>query len=63
MAIKIINKKPHESVVKRRVCSDCGITFTYTPIDRVLKNYSCCGSMESDFFIKCPNCNSEMIVS
>ncbi len=62
MAIKVINRKPHKSVVKRLICEECGVTLEYTPKDMVLKNYSCCGSLESDYFIKCPECNYETVV-
>ncbi len=54
--MKIVDVKPHESVVKRRVCKHCGVTLEYVPKDVVIRQYSCCGSLETDPFIKCPNC-------
>lgn len=60
--MKIVSTKPHKIVVKRRVCSDCGMTLEYVPKDVVIRSYSCCGKMETDSFIKCPNCEAWLIV-
>lgn len=56
--MKIVKKKPHPSVVKRRVCSDCGVTLEYVPKDIKVKTYSAYGSFERDSMIKCPNCGA-----
>jgi hypothetical protein len=54
--MKIVDKKPHESVVKQKICTNCGVTLEYVPKDVVFRKYSCCGSLECGTFIKCLNC-------
>jgi hypothetical protein len=49
--MKIINRNPHRSIVKKRICCDCGATLAYVPKDVVIRSYSCCGSIETDTFM------------
>jgi hypothetical protein len=57
--MKIVDTKPHKSVVERKVCNNCGVTLEYVPKDVVIRSY---GKSESDPFIKCPNCENWIAV-
>lgn len=58
MAIKIINKTPHKSVVKKCVCQNCGATLEYTPQDIQIKTYKDYGGGSDNYEeFNCPNCN------
>ena len=57
MAIKIIDEKPHKSVLKKRVCDYCGVTLEYTPNDvKTATSYDYGGGSDDYEFIKCPKC-------
>lgn len=60
--MKIVKVEPDESVVKRIICSNCGVTLEYVPNDKYGKTYSCCGHIEHDYFITCINCKQELMV-
>ena len=59
--IKIIDTKPHKSVVKEVVCKNCGSTLEYTPAD-IERSYSTDYTGGRDYynFIKCPCCYKEV---
>lgn len=57
MTIRIINDTPDASVIKRCVCSNCGVTLEYTPSDtrrEIVKDYTGCGDVYTS--IDCPKC-------
>jgi hypothetical protein len=58
--IKIIDRKPHKSVVKKYICKDCGASLECTPNDITYKWYSDYGGGSDRYaeFI-CPNCNKK----
>lgn len=58
MAVKVIEKKPHKKVVKRKICPNCGATLEYTPKDVQTysgRDYS--GGPDGREYIGCPNCH------
>ena len=61
--MKIISTKPDKSVVKRKVCNNCGITLEYVPADVVTlwsgKDYG--GGPDGAMGFKCPNCGKNVI--
>lgn len=63
MAIKIVEEKPHKSVVKRVVCLNCGVTLEYVPNDvkvHIYKDIS--GTSDSYNYIDCPKCSKRIVV-
>lgn len=57
MTIKIINKKPHKSVIKQCVCKNCGVTLEYAPNDVKIKTYGDYGGGSDNYEeFNCPNC-------
>jgi len=63
MAVRIIEEKPDPSVVKRKVCRNCGVTLEYVPADvkkRMVSDYS--GGRDEHKWIDCPNCREEVTV-
>jgi len=63
MTVRIVKKKPDPSVVKRTVCSNCGVTLEYLPKDvkeRHGRDYS--GGPDGDKHITCPSCNEKVIL-
>lgn len=61
--IKIIDTKPHKSVVKEVVCKNCGSTLEYTPSD-VKRDYSTDYTGDRDYYnyINCPSCSHKIVV-
>ena len=61
--VKIVNKEPHSSVVKEKVCGNCGVTLEYVPLD-VKEDYSTDYTGGKDYYnyIICPNCNKRVKV-
>jgi DNA-directed RNA polymerase subunit RPC12/RpoP len=59
--IKIIDTKPHKSVVREVVCKHCGSTLEYTPSD-IEQSYSTDYTGGRDYYnlIKCPSCSHEI---
>lgn len=57
MAIKVVDKTPSRSVVKKCTCGGCGATLEYTPSAVTYKFYSDYGG-GSDRYAEftCPNC-------
>ncbi len=62
--IKIINDKPHPSVIKQSIYPSCGVMLEYTPKDisayyipNYAKDFGC--GKEDDWYeqIQCPKCN------
>jgi hypothetical protein len=63
MAIKIIDDKPHKSVVKKRICDNCGVTLEYTPNDVKTTTYQDYGGGSDSYdYITCPNCKRRIEV-
>ncbi len=61
MTIRIIEEKPDPSVVKQRVCYNCGVKMEYLPADveqRKATDYT--GDSEIVRFINCPGCKVEL---
>ena len=61
--VKIIDEEPHKSVVKEKVCKNCGCTLSYTPLD-VKENT---GYNERDGYwghqwIVCPKCSKNVTI-
>lgn len=63
MVIKVIDDKPHKSVVKEAICSNCGVTLEYVPADieeRMVTDYT--GDSDVIRFIRCPKCQHQHTV-
>lgn len=63
MAIKIINPKPAKSVLKTRLCKNCGVKLEYAPND-VKEHYGTDygGGPDGQKWIDCPNCSKRVIL-
>lgn len=64
MAIKIIDERPAKSVVKRRICKNCGVKLEYTPND--IKEYhgtDIGGGPDGRTWIDCPKCENEIVLT
>jgi hypothetical protein len=63
MVIRVVEEKPDPSVIKRKVCSNCGVTLEYVPND-VQDGYDTdyTGSRDSYRYIMCPKCSKEVRV-
>lgn len=58
--VKIIDTKPHKSVVKEAICRTCGATLEYTPNDvetEIHRDYG--GGSDTYSYIRCPNCDNK----
>ncbi len=63
MAVIVIDSKPHPSVVKEKICRNCGATLQYTPQDvATKKDYDYTGSFDVVRYIKCPQCSKDVNV-
>jgi len=63
MVIKVIKEGPDPSVVKQVVCSHCGATLEYTPIDVQQRSYTDYGGdSDTSYWINCPKCSSHISV-
>ncbi len=63
MAIKIIDDKPHHSVVKRAICKNCGATLEYVPADTYpLTHHDYGGGSDTYDYIDCPKCSQAVRV-
>lgn len=63
MVVRVIDDKPHKSVVKEHICQNCGATLEYTPNDvksEVHSDYG--GGSDTYKSIRCPKCNSKEFV-
>jgi RNase P subunit RPR2 len=61
--VKIVDPGPDPSVVKRRVCTNCGAVLEYVPRDiqhRSVTDYT--GDSDVVYFIVCPQCNDKQNV-
>ena len=61
--VTVINKGPHQSVVKEAICRNCGSTLQYVPRDikeRVETDYG--GDRDIVKYIECPECNDRVTV-
>lgn len=59
--MRVISKDPHHSVVKEKICTNCGATLEYVPNDvksKTTSDYT--GSKETWRYITCPECNKEL---
>lgn len=58
MTVKVIETKPDASVVKRKVCRECGATLEYVPRDVKTRSWTDYGGGASgEEYITCPNCH------
>jgi uncharacterized protein with PIN domain len=61
--VRVINSTPDASVVKQKVCRNCGVTLEYTPNDvQTKRSVDYTGHVEFDRFVKCPSCHKEVYV-
>lgn len=61
--VKVIDKEPHKSVVKEKVCRNCGVTLSYVPMEvKTKKHYDYGGGCDSYDYIDCPNCEKKVEV-
>lgn len=61
--VTVVNKGPHQSVVKETICRNCGCTLQYVPRDikeRTVSDYA--GDREIVRYIECPECNDQVTV-
>ncbi len=62
--IKIIDDKPHHSVVRQVICRNCGVTLEYTPndvLERKVSDYG--GGTDTYRWLSCPKCTKDVPVS
>lgn len=56
--VRVIDDKPHKSVVKEIVCKNCGATLEYVPMDtRKITHHDYGGGSNTYTVIDCPKCN------
>jgi DNA-directed RNA polymerase subunit RPC12/RpoP len=61
--VKVVSTNPHESVVKRIVCSHCGATLEYVPNDVKKQTYTDYSGCPSGYnYITCPNCSNGVML-
>ena len=54
--IKVIDTKPHRSVVKQCICRNCGVTLEYVPNDVKEETHGDYGGgSDTVYFLVCPN--------
>jgi DNA-directed RNA polymerase subunit RPC12/RpoP len=59
--IRVIDDKPHPSIVKQVICRNCGSTLEYTPNDVTIDwstDYT--GSRDASNYINCPKCSKRI---
>ena len=62
--IKIIDDKPHPTVVKQVVCRNCGCTLEYTPNDvQKYVHHDYGGGSDTVYHINCLKCGHQVNVS
>jgi uncharacterized protein with PIN domain len=63
MTIRVVKTEPDSSVIKRKVCKNCGATLEFVPNDVKTHVYTeIDGGSDSYDYIDCPNCNRVVIV-
>mgnify|MGYP001593746208 CR=1 FL=1 len=61
MTVKVVETKPDASVVKRKVCGNCGATLEYVPNDvRSIHGTDYSGGADGCEYITCPNCKKRV---
>lgn len=61
--IRIIDEKPHHSVVKEVICRNCGVTLEYTPADVQENSYTDYGGGGGvQGLIGCLKCSKPIVV-
>ena len=61
--VSIVSHNPHPSVVKEKLCKNCGCTLSYVPNDvktRIETDYT--GCKDSIQYITCPSCSKDVTV-
>jgi len=61
--MRVISRDPHPSVVKEKICTNCGVTLEYVPADiqtKIVSDYT--GSKDSYSYITCPECKQDLSV-
>ena len=59
--MRVISKDPHHSVVKEKICTNCGVTLEYVPADvqaKTISDYT--GTKETYRYITCPECKKQL---
>lgn len=61
--MRVISTEPHQSVVKRTICGNCGADLEYTPSDvREDKMTDYTGCTDIYKVIDCGNCSNQITV-
>lgn len=61
--VKIVNEGPAKSVVKRRVCRNCGAKLEYVPADVKERNrHDYSGGPDGCRWIDCPKCGERVVL-
>lgn len=61
--MRVVSSDPHESVTRQVVCTSCGSTLEYVPLDvtsAVYKDYG--GGSDTYYHVICPNCSNKVEV-
>lgn len=62
--IRVIDSKPHPSVLKQVICRHCGSALEYAPVDvRERDEHDYAGGSEHIRFIDCPSCQHQVTLS
>ena len=62
--IRIIDDKPHPTVVKEAICKNCGVTIEYTPNEVISKSVSDYGGGSDTYYhVPCPKCDAKIYVT
>lgn len=62
MAVRVVKKEPAPQVVKQAICGQCGVTLEYVPRDVKTRQVSCCGDLDTERYIDCPECSHKVTV-
>lgn len=61
--MRIIDEKPSKSVVKRKICGNCGVKLEYVPNDvKSRHGTDISGGPDGAEWIVCPKCDNEIIL-
>jgi len=62
VTVRVIEPKPDPSVVKRIVCSHCGVTLEYVPNDIKERKYTCMGDPSGHTYVECAQCGKDAVI-
>lgn len=61
--MRIIDVNPHKSVIKEKVCYNCGVTLEYVPADvKEMVEHDYGGGKDLVKYIVCPACNKHLTI-